>query len=274
MNFRTLAPLLLLPALLHADTIKARYPEGTTRGFLVLENMAGETIAIGDETQNVRGGILRGHLVFHFTDGSIDDDTSTYTQRGGVFHLLTDHHIQHGPSFPHPSDVTINTANGTVTSRITKDGKPELKTTHVDMPPDLYNGMIQTVVKNLPANSPEVKFSYLINGDKPRIIHFAVTPHEEDPFTIAGTPRHATHFVIKIELGGIEGVVAPIVGKKPEDVHIWIAEDGAPAFVREQGQMFEGGPVWRMHQTSPAFPTRPDTKADRKEEKKEETKKP
>jgi hypothetical protein len=43
--------------------------------------------------------------------------------------------------------------------------------------------------------------------------------------------------------------------KQPPDDHVWIS--GAPddpAFIREQGPLYEGGPVWRIQQISAAFP--------------------
>jgi hypothetical protein len=42
-------------------------------------------------------------------------------------------------------------------------------------------------------------------------------------------------------LGGVAGVVAPIVGKQPADYHIWLQSGSPPAFVREEGPLYEGG---------------------------------
>ena len=49
------------------------------------------------------------------------------------------------------------------------------------------------------------------------------------------------------------GIVAPIVGNQPPDFHIWILTGTFPAFIREEGPLYEGGPVWRIEQTSPKF---------------------
>ena len=62
----------------------------------------------------------------------------------------------------------------------------------------------------------------------------------------AGSTKLATHFVIKAEIGGIAGVLAPLVGKQPPDTHVWIREGTPPAFVRSEGPLFYGGPVWRI----------------------------
>jgi hypothetical protein len=48
-------------------------------------------------------------------------------------------------------------------------------------------------------------------------------------------------------------VIAPIVGKAPPDQHVWILTGPAPVFIRQQGPLYEGGPTWRMEQTSATF---------------------
>jgi len=59
---------------------------------------------------------------------------------------------------------------------------------------------------------------------------------------------------VKVDIGGVAGVVAPLVGKQPEDSHVWILEGEAPAFVKSEGPLFMGGPPWRIELTNPAWP--------------------
>jgi hypothetical protein len=75
----------------------------------------------------------------------------------------------------------------------------------------------------------------------------------EAAFTLGGTPRKATDYAVHVELGGVAGVVAPLVGKEPVDYHVLILSGADPAFIREEGQLYEGGPVWRIQQVSAAF---------------------
>ena len=58
---------------------------------------------------------------------------------------------------------------------------------------------------------------------------------------------------IKMEIGGIKGVIAPLVGKQPKDIYVWILGGKAPAFVRMEGQLYEGGPVWTIQLASPVW---------------------
>ena len=118
-----------------ADPVVVRSVQGTIHGFLELRTADGQVVASGDNFQVVRGTRVTSRTVFHFKDGSIDDETTVYLQRH-TFELVSDHHIQKGPSFPHPMDVLIDVQTGQVTVHsIGKDGKEEVKTDHLDLRP-------------------------------------------------------------------------------------------------------------------------------------------
>jgi len=219
----------------------------------VLRSQEGHKIGYGDFIQTVRGEQVKLHLVFHFDDGSVDDETTVFTQHGS-FQLVTNHHVQKGPSFPHPIELSIDAHSGQVTVRSTdKEGKEEVKTEHMDLPPDLANGMTLSLLKNLPVGGGETKVSMLAATPKLRTVRLAITPLLEDSFTLAGSSRKATHFEGKIELGGVAGVVAPLIGKELPKVQVWILGGEAPTFVREEGPFFEDGPIWRVELTSPVW---------------------
>ena len=81
-----------------------------------------------------------------------------------------------------------------------------------------------------------------------------ITSQGEEPFSVGGFNRKATHYVVKVEIGGAAGIVAPLVGKQPPDVHIWILGGEAPVFLKEEGPLYDGGPIWRIEQVSPVWP--------------------
>ena len=89
---------------------------------------------------------------------------------------------------------------------------------------------------------------------KPRLVKLKVTAAGADPFSVAGSGRRATHYVIKVDIGGLAGLIAPLLGKEPPDSHVWILEGEAPAFVRSEATLFMGGPLVRTDLTSPAWP--------------------
>jgi hypothetical protein len=93
---------------------------------------------------------------------------------------------------------------------------------------------------------------------KPRMVQLAIKSIDtKTTFTINGSHRKALHFQIHIDLGGVAGVFAPLVGKKPPDIHIWLSAGRAPTFLRSQGPLFEGGPIWRIELAAPQMPETP-----------------
>lgn len=242
-----------------AQPIPVRHTEGTLRGFLSLRAQDGSVVAAGDLFQTVRGDRVTAHLMFHFKDGSLDDDTTVFSQRG-TFRLITDHHIQQGPTFAQPMDLLIDVPHGLVTSRSKgKDGKNAVKTHKMTLPPDLANGLISLVVKNIRPETLETKVTMLVATPELRIVTLSISPRGEEPFTLLGSPRKALHYAIQIQLGGVTGVVATLIGKHPPDLQIWILGADAPTFLREQGPFFQDGPIWTMELASPDWPASPST---------------
>jgi hypothetical protein len=241
--------ILLTVRLAQGEPIAVRHPQGSAHGFLALKTLDGVRIATGDVTQLVRGDRVTSRLIFRFRDGSIDDETTVFTQRG-IFRLISDHHIQRGPSFPKPIDVFINALTGEVTSH---SEDRTVTPGHLDLPTDVSNGLPPNLLMNVLPSAAETKISFVAPTKKPRLIHLSIKNAGAAPFTIGGTARKAINYIVHVELGGVAGVVAPIVGKEPSDYHIWILGGEAPAFIREEGQLYEGGPVWRIEQISPTF---------------------
>jgi hypothetical protein len=64
-----------------ADPVPVRSVAGTIHGFLELRSEDGQVVASGDSFQVVRGNHVTARTVFHFKDGSIDDETTVFSQR-------------------------------------------------------------------------------------------------------------------------------------------------------------------------------------------------
>lgn len=236
-----------------SETIRVRHPEGTLHGFLSLTTENGQIVASGDLVEIVRGDRVTSRLTFHFADGSIDDETTVFTQRG-TFKLISDHHIQRGPYFPTQLDMNINVPKGTVTTRWKdKDGKQQNSTEQMKLPADLCNGLVTPVVKNLSPDAPETKVSMIVSTPKPRVVTLLIRPLGTTPFFLAGFERKGLHYEIKIELGGIVGLIAPVVGKAPPNIGMWIEPGEVPIFLRETGPLFEGGAILIINLIGPSW---------------------
>jgi len=240
-----------------ADPMPVRHVRGTLHGFLELRSESGRVVASGEVTQVVHGKRVTSETRFRFKDGSVDDEITVFSQHR-TFRLITDHHIQKGPSFPHPMDMLIDVHKGQVTVRSTgKDGKEEVKTDHLDLPADLANGMVPLVIENIPSGAPEMTVSMIVATPKPRLVKLDISSAGEDTCSVVGVPIKAIHYEIKIKLGGVAGVVAPLIGKAPPNIQVWAIGGHAPTFVKEQGPMYSEGPVMTIQLISPVWPDSP-----------------
>jgi hypothetical protein len=238
---------------LPAESVAVRHAEGLVRGFLVLRSLDGAVIANGDLMQFLRGDRVTSRLVFHFKDGSLQEETAVFTERGS-FRLVSDHLVQRGPSFPHPMEVSIDAASRRVTVRHRDDGKEKTIEEQMELPPDLANGMMVTLLKNISPDTPSTTVSMLFATPKPRLVRLVITPMGKEPFSVGRASYKATRFNIKVEIGGLAGLIAPLLGKQPLDTSVWILGGDAPGFVRSEGQFYQGGPIWRIELASPDYP--------------------
>ncbi|MDQ6665837.1 MAG: hypothetical protein M3Z23_15765 [Acidobacteriota bacterium] len=244
--------MLLATGHLPAETVAVLYPEGSIHGFLALRTLEGKLLAAGDLTQVIHGSRVTSHLIFRFKDGSVDDETTVFTQRG-QFRLVSDHHIQKGPGFPKPADVLIEAPTGQVTVRYKDKGRDKVESSHVDLPPDLANGLIIELIKNIAPDAKKTMVSYVAAAPKPRLVQLSITPEGKETFSVAGAHYMATRFKVKVELGGITGAVAPLIGKQPPDTYVWMLGGKAPAFIKLEGPQYEGSPIRRLELASPVW---------------------
>lgn len=233
--------------------VPVRHGEGLLHGFLVLRTLQGETLAHGDLVQNVHGDRVTSRLTFHFKDGSLHQETAVFSQRGS-FRLLSDHLVQKGPAFEHAVEMTVDGGAGQVTVRYTEDGKDKTTNERLALPPDLCNGMIFTLLKNIPPGAPETKVSFLAPTPQPRLVRLSIRPQGEESFALAGVPRKAMRYDLKVEVGGLSGALVSLLGKEPPDTQVWVLEGEAPAFVKSEGALAPGEPVWRIETVSPSWP--------------------
>ena len=256
---KTLAALFLCFVMLgpnapSADPVAVRQMEGLVHGFLALRSQDGTLLANGDLVQLARGDRVTTRLTFRFKDGSIHDETAVFTQRG-KFRLVSDHLVQQGPAFERPLEMTIDAQTGEVTVRYKDEhGEQKSEVERLELPADLANGMIITLLKNVRRTALPPSVSFVAATPKPRLVKLKISTAGADPFSIAGSARKATHYVLKVDIGGLSGVIAPLLGKQPPDSHVWIMEGEAPAFVKSQAALYMGGPLWRTELTNPVWP--------------------
>jgi hypothetical protein len=244
----------LLPVVcLVADEVPVRNREGRFHGFLVLQDLNDQLLASGSSVQYTQGNRVINELAFRFKDGSVYQETAVYSQ-DRRFRLLTYHLVRKGPAFKGAMDMSLNTSTGQVAIRYTDDdGKEKTINERLELPRDLANGMVPTLLAHIGPSDPKT-LSMLVATPKPRLVKLEISAAGEDSFTVGGSAGKATRYVVKVEIGGISGLVAPIIGKQPPDTHVWIVGGKAPGFLKSEGPMFQDGPVWRIALASPVWP--------------------
>ena len=241
---------LIPPDELLGEQVSVRHVEGVTHGFLVLRTPGGPPIAYGELQQIVKSGRVTDTLTFRFKDTSFYQETTIFSQRGH-FRLLSDRVVQRGPSFKEQTDTSIDAATHNITVRTMEKGKQKTTTKHLDLPPDVYNGLILTIVKNIEPTVPQTTISFVAASSTPRVVKLDISPLGEDKFSNGTINESARHFVLKVEIPGPAGVIAPVLGKQPPDIHVWVIKGEAPVFVQFDGPLYQDGPVWRMELAKP-----------------------
>jgi hypothetical protein len=239
---------------LMAAPIPVRFAEGVTHGFLVLSGVDGVTVAHGDLFQVVRGEEIDKRMIFRFKDGSVLDENVTFTQRG-VYALKSYRLSEKGPAFEQDREISMTPANGAyrVKMKDHKGGAEKSLEGTLDLPADVYNGLILTVVKNFRKGAGEI-VHFVAFTPTPRLIELALTPAGEEKVTVGDITTSAVHYVMKPRLGVWLKIGAKITGRMPADLHAWVATDEVPAFVEFEGAMGTQGQIWRIETVSPRRP--------------------
>lgn len=135
---------------LPAEPIRAHHKQGSMHGFLLVRSAQGKVIAVGDLVQIAQGTQVRSRLVLRFRDGSVDEESTVFSE-DDVLRLLSDHHVQKGPSFPVPLDIAINVPAAEVRWSETKGSNTQVHTDHMDLPNDLANGILPLLLDKHPS---------------------------------------------------------------------------------------------------------------------------
>ncbi len=233
---------LLWCAAASAEPVAVRYTEGVLRAFPVLRSVTGEKLAQGDLVQIARGDRVESHMVFKFKDGSLYDETVVFSQND-VFVLQSYRLVQRGPSFPESMDAFVDRESGryTVRYKADEDSAEEVITGKFELPTDTYNGLLTTLMKNLPTGESKT-VQIIAFTPKPRLVKMLLAPTVQDAVMVGETAMTATRFMIKPQLG----LFASLLIVDLPDVKCWIVEGEAPAFLKFEGPLYFMGPIWRI----------------------------
>ena len=232
-----------------AAPVEVRFPEASTHGYLLVRSLAGEIIGQGEMTQVItEEDLVENRLVFRFNDGSLHDEKVAFSQLG-VFMMMRYRLVQRGPSFPEQLDVSVDRGRTdyTVRSKKRAQEKEDVLTGQVDLPKDVYNGMLITVSKNLQKGVGQM-VSIVAFTPTPQVIKVQLLAIEMEFVHIGDLSSKATQYVFKPQIGMIRELLGKAAGKLPAHFQYdcWIMVNETPSFVKFEGPLQLMGPTVRI----------------------------
>jgi hypothetical protein len=225
-----------------AEPVAVKFTEGVSHAFPVLRSVGGEKLAQGELIQIPRGDRVENRLTFRFRDGSVYDERVVFSQRD-MFTLMSYQIIQKGPSFPESIDAKVDRESGRYEVRYKGDEEAaeEVLKGKIELPTDVYNGLLGMLMKNMPAGSATT-VQIIAFTPKPRLVKMLLTPGGSETVMMGEVAVPATRFLVRPQLG----LFASLLVTDLPDVKVWILGGEAPAFLKFEGPLFFMGPIWRI----------------------------
>jgi hypothetical protein len=236
-----------------ADPVAVRFIEGVTRGFLLVSGADGKPLGQGDIQQVAHPGHVESRMILRLRDGSLHDETVTFTQNK-VFRLGHFKLVQKGPAFPEPAEISLDAATGEylVKTYPGDASREKIQRGTLEVPSDTYNGLIVTVLRNLP-HGAGANVHYVAFTPEPYVISLDLRPQSAQKVRVGDETRAVTRYELVPRMGFLLRVGASILGKTPGPQPCWILADPVPAFVGCEAAMASiAGPPWRIGLVSPA----------------------
>ncbi|WP_447986697.1 hypothetical protein [Nitrospira sp. Nam74] len=231
--------------------VPVRFLEGTTHGFLTVRDERGDRLADGEMIQNARGNLVESQLIFRFKDGSLHDERVSFTQNR-VFLLQSYTLIQRGPSFPTTIDLAMDRKTKAYRVQSSQNGSAATSLTgRLDLPNDVSNGMVMTLLRNLRADHGET-VHFIAFTPEPKVIALKLIPAAKTTIRIGDFVKQMTQYALEPKLDGLTMFFGKLLGKLPSafHYHFWLVTDEVPAFGGFEGPLYLNGPTWRIEQTT------------------------
>jgi hypothetical protein len=246
--------LLLGFAPLSAAPVPVRHTEGAIHTYLMLHTISDSLLAQGDVVFTVRGDTVEKRMLLTFQDSTKFEETVEFTWKD-VYTLHNYHLVHQGPAFPEDLEVSLHRNGGKyrVWIKNHKDGSEKVLQGALDLPPDVYNGLIPDVTRDLAPGKGET-VRYIAFTPEPRMIKLGLIPDGEGVAQIGDSAKTATRYVIRAKFGFFMKLLVKLLGGIPPDYYMWVVPEEVPLFVGFEGQLYMDGPMWRISLANTPWP--------------------
>lgn len=113
------------------------------------------------------------------------------------------------------------------------------------------NGLLFVILKNVDPSAAQTTVSFVAVSAEPRVVKWNISPGPEGTVKVGWIEHKAQHYVVKTKIEGATGVIAPLLGKQPPDIHVWLVKSESPTFLAFEGPLSEDSPACGV---LPSFP--------------------
>jgi hypothetical protein len=130
-------------------------------------------------------------------------DTPSFSEDQVYVKYLSDHLVQRGPSFKQEMEISVEASTGQITIRYkAKNGKEKVLKEQHELPPDVANGLLFTLVKHIQPKVPQTTVSMVATTPKPRVVKLEILPDGEKAIASGNTKHETVCYVVKVKIGG------------------------------------------------------------------------
>ena len=182
-----------------AAPVPVRFHEGTLHGFLTVSSETGSQLGHGHLLQTLHDGSVDSRMILTFDDGSLFDEQVTFTQ-ANVFTMRRYRVVQQGPAFDVDMEGVLDrkTERYRVITRNRERNEVDTLEGPLEMPADVYNGMVVIIAKNL-RNDAGATIRIAAFTPEPRLIELAMVPAGGPQVLLGDRPQKTTHYVVKAQ---------------------------------------------------------------------------
>ena len=146
---------------------------------------------------------------------------------------------QRGPSFPSAVALSLDRKSGAYHVQSLETERPTLLSSgRLHLPPDVCNGMVLTLLRNLPSGGDET-VHFVAFTPEPKVVTLRLLPVNTATIRIGDMAKQVTQYVLEPKLGRLTPLFGKLLGALPQEFNyrVWLLTDDVPALAVFEGPL-------------------------------------